>query len=82
MLNPMSQSTIIKFNFATALTCVLVLLGWGIDRGITAQKLNTILDYVTESRAKTDEAVKEAARTRDRVSVLETKIDHILRAHQ
>jgi len=73
----MSQEKIIKINFATVLTCVLVLLGWGADRGITGQKLNTILEYVTESRAKMQRLESETAEMRNKLSVLETEIRHL-----
>ena len=76
----MSERTVIKINFGTALTCVLLLLGWGADRGITGQKLNTILEYVVESKAARIEQDKETARLKDRVSTIEAKLDHVLRA--
>lgn len=73
----MSQETKIKINFATVLTCVLVLLGWGADRGITGQKLNTILEYVTESRAKMQQLEQQTAEIRNKLSVLEAEINHL-----
>jgi hypothetical protein len=73
----MSQEKIIKINFATGLTCVLLLLGWGADRGITGQKLNTILEYVTESRSRTQRLEQETAEIRNKLSVLETEVKHL-----
>lgn len=75
----MSQPTIVKFNFGTALTCVLLLLGWGADRGITGQKLNTILEYVTESRSRTQRLESETAEIRNKLSVLENEIKYLQR---
>jgi hypothetical protein len=73
----MSQPTIVKINFGTALTCVLLLLGWGADRGITGQKLNTILEFIVESRARDQRQETETAEIRNKLSVLENEIHHL-----